>query len=158
MLYRCCGKVGDYGWETCWVLGGHSIARHAKVWLRNGHLYKGNHHRKENRIVSDFETVGKISDFEDGQGRAVPVDGRMVAVFRTGEEWFAIDDLCPHMGASLAEGYVEDKMVTCPWHAWRFCIRDGKWEDNPRTRVDCFEVKIDGDDVLVREKISAAEE
>jgi len=115
-------------------------------------LYKANLQQEENKTVSDFEIVGKISDFEEGQGRAVPVDGRMVAVFRTADEWFAIDDLCPHMGASLAEGYVEDKMVTCPWHAWRFCIRDGSWEDNPKTRVDCFEVKIDGDNVLVREK------
>jgi nitrite reductase (NADH) small subunit/3-phenylpropionate/trans-cinnamate dioxygenase ferredoxin subunit len=102
--------------------------------------------------VSDFETVGKVSDFEDGQGRAVPIEGRMVAVFRKGEEWFAIDDLCPHMGASLAEGYVEDDTVTCPWHAWRFCIKDGSWEDNPRVKVDCFEIKVEGDEVLVREK------
>ena len=102
--------------------------------------------------MSEFEVVGKISDFEEGQGRAVPVDGRMVAVFRKEDEWYAIDDLCPHMGASLAEGYVEDHTVTCPWHAWRFCIKDGTWEDNPRTRVDCFEIKIEGDDVLVREK------
>ena len=29
---------------------------------------------------------------------------------------------------------------------------DGTWEDNPRVKVDCFEVKIDGDDVLVRER------
>lgn len=115
-------------------------------------MYKANLQQEENKTVSDFEIVGKTSDFEEGQGRAVPVDGRMVAVFRTADEWFAIDDLCPHMGASLAEGYVEDKMVTCPWHAWRFCIRDGSWEDNPKTRVDCFEVKIDGDNVLVREK------
>jgi nitrite reductase (NADH) small subunit/3-phenylpropionate/trans-cinnamate dioxygenase ferredoxin subunit len=102
--------------------------------------------------VSEFENVGKVSDFEEGQGRAVPVDGRMVAVFRTADEWYAIDDLCPHMGASLAEGYLEDHTVTCPWHAWRFCIKNGAWEDNPRTKVDCFEVKIEGDDVLVREK------
>ena len=122
------------------------------MWRRKGFLYKANLQQEENKTVSDFEMVGKISDFEEGQGRAVPVDGRMVAVFRTADEWFAIDDLCPHMGASLAEGYVEDKMVTCPWHAWRFCIRDGSWEDNPKTRVDCFEVKIDGDNVLVREK------
>ena len=122
------------------------------MWRRKGFLYKANLQQEENKTVSDFEIVGKISDFEEGQGRAVPVDGRMVAVFRTADEWFAIDDLCPHMGASLAEGYVEDKMVTCPWHAWRFCIRDGSWEDNPKTRVDCFEVKIDGDNVLVREK------
>lgn len=101
--------------------------------------------------MSDFETVGKVAEFEDNVGRAVPVDGRMVAVFRKGDEWYAIDDLCPHMGASLAEGYVEENSVTCPWHAWRFCIKDGTWEDNPRVKVDCFEVKIDGDDVLVRE-------
>lgn len=102
--------------------------------------------------MSDFEVVGKVSDFEEGQGKAVPVDGRMVAVFHKDGEWYAIDDLCPHMGASLAEGYVEEKTVTCPWHAWRFCIKDGTWEDNPRVKVDSFDVKIEGDDVLVRER------
>lgn len=101
--------------------------------------------------MSEFEKVGTVDEFEDGQGRAVAAHGRMVAVFRRGQQWYAIDDLCPHMGASLAEGYLEDTTVTCPWHAWRFCIADGKWEDNPRVKVDCFEVKIEGDDVLVRE-------
>ncbi|TWT53186.1 3-phenylpropionate/cinnamic acid dioxygenase ferredoxin subunit [Rubripirellula amarantea] len=100
--------------------------------------------------MSDFEVVGKVSEFEDNQGRAVVVDGRMVAVFKKGDQWYAIDDLCPHMGASLAEGYVEDNTVTCPWHAWRFCIKDGTWEDNPRVKVDSFEVKVEGDDVMVK--------
>ena len=100
--------------------------------------------------MSDFEVVGKISDFEENQGKAVPVDGQMVAVFRKGDDWYAIDDLCPHMGASLAEGHVEGHSVTCPWHAWRFCIKDGTLEGNPRVKADSFEVKIDGDDVLVR--------
>ncbi len=101
--------------------------------------------------MREFEAVGKVGDFEEGQGRAVPVDGRMVAVFRRGDQWYAIDDLCPHMGASLAEGYVEGDTVTCPWHAWRFCIKDGSWEDSPKIKVECFEVKIEGDEVLVRE-------
>ena len=94
--------------------------------------------------MSEFEVVGKVADFEEGRGHAVPVDGRMVAVFRRGDEWFAIDDLCPHMGASLAEGYVEGDTVTCPWHAWRFCIKDGTWEDNPRTVLyTSFVVAVD---------------
>ena len=42
--------------------------------------------------MSEFEVVGKVSEFEDNVGRAVPVDGRMVAVFRKGDEWYAIDD------------------------------------------------------------------
>ncbi|WP_372897311.1 Rieske (2Fe-2S) protein [Stieleria sp.] len=102
--------------------------------------------------MSEFESVGKVDDFEIGRGKAVPVDGRMVAVFRQEDgSWHAIDDLCPHMGASLAEGHVEGTTVTCPWHAWRFCIVDGTWEDNPRVKTDCFEVKVENDEVWVRE-------
>jgi nitrite reductase (NADH) small subunit/3-phenylpropionate/trans-cinnamate dioxygenase ferredoxin subunit len=105
--------------------------------------------------MSEYENVGNITDFEDNIGRAVPVDGRMVAVFRKGDQWYAIDDLCPHMGASLAEGHVENETVTCPWHAWRFCIKDGTWEDNPRTKVDCFDIKVEDGAVWVREKPAA---
>ncbi|MEM9368612.1 MAG: nitrite reductase small subunit NirD [Planctomycetota bacterium] len=100
--------------------------------------------------MSDFECVGSVADFEENVGRAVVVDDRMVAVFRKGDDWYAIDDLCPHMGASLAEGHLDGEFVSCPWHAWRFSIKDGTWEDNPRTKVDCFDVKVEGDEVYVR--------
>ena len=96
-----------------------------------------------------FETVGKVDDFPLGAGKAVVVDDRMVAVFRMDDGWYAIDDLCPHMGAALSEGYVDGKCVTCPWHAWRFGIDDGAWEDNPKISVDRFEVRVEGDDVSV---------
>lgn len=102
--------------------------------------------------MTDFETIGSVDDFQEGVGKAVPVDGRMVAVFRRGDQFFAIDDLCPHMGASLAEGHVEGETVTCPWHAWRFCIRDGTWEDNPRVKVDAFEIRVVDGQVQVRGK------
>lgn len=107
--------------------------------------------------MSEYETVGNVDDFELGVGRAVPVDGRMVAIFRQEDGWYAIDDLCPHMGASLAEGHVEENTVTCPWHAWRFCVKDGTWEDNPRTKVDCFDIRIVDGEVQVREKPESAD-
>lgn len=100
--------------------------------------------------MSEFEEVGPVEDFPDGTGVAVPVDGRMVAVFRNGDSWHAIDDLCPHMGASLAEGYFAEGCVACPWHAWRFSVETGKWEDNPNIAVEVFEVKVEDDQVLVR--------
>jgi nitrite reductase (NADH) small subunit/3-phenylpropionate/trans-cinnamate dioxygenase ferredoxin subunit len=103
--------------------------------------------------MNEYECVGKIDDFQENVGRAVSVKDRMVAVFRKGDSWYAIDDMCPHMGASLAEGYVEGNSVSCPWHAWRFCIVDGTWEDNPRTKIDCFDVKIEDGQVWVREKL-----
>jgi nitrite reductase (NADH) small subunit/3-phenylpropionate/trans-cinnamate dioxygenase ferredoxin subunit len=46
------------------------------------------------------------------------------------------------MGASLAGGYVEDNMVSCPWHAWRFRITDGTWCDNPKIKIDAFPVRV----------------
>lgn len=74
----------------------------------------------------------------------------MVAVFNTGEGYSAIDDFCPHMGASLAGGPLEDGCVVCPWHAWAFQLSDGAWLDNPKIKVDCFEVRVVDDQIQVR--------
>ena len=102
--------------------------------------------------MADFETVATEDDIPLGEGRAFPVNGRMVAVFRMDDGYHAINDFCPHMGASLAGGHVEDGAVYCPWHAWRFCVRDGLWLDNPKSqiRTDTFEVRVVDGNIQVR--------
>ncbi|MFO0904708.1 MAG: Rieske 2Fe-2S domain-containing protein [Pirellulales bacterium] len=100
--------------------------------------------------MSEFTTVAKVGDIAEGQGQAYAVNDRMVAVFLEGGTYYAIDDFCPHMGASLAGGHVENGVVACPWHAWRFCIQDGKWCDNPRIKIDAFEVRVEGDEIQVK--------
>jgi nitrite reductase (NADH) small subunit/3-phenylpropionate/trans-cinnamate dioxygenase ferredoxin subunit len=83
--------------------------------------------------MSEFVTVAKVGAIAEGTGTAFPVGDKLVAVFNLGGGVYqAINDLCPHMGASLADGPLEDGMVTCPWHAWRFRTSDGTWCDNPR--------------------------
>lgn len=99
--------------------------------------------------MSEFVTIAKVGAIPEGQGQAFAVNGRMVAVFNEGGEYFAIDDFCPHMGASLAGGPLADGIVTCPWHAWRFCVHDGAWCDNPRLGVDRFAVRVVGDEIQV---------
>jgi nitrite reductase (NADH) small subunit len=99
---------------------------------------------------SDFVAVCKVGTIPENSGQAFAVHGRMVAVFYVDGKYQAIDDFCPHMGASLAGGVVDHGMVACPWHAWRFKICDGTWCDNPRIKIDAFEVKVEGDDVMVR--------
>jgi len=99
--------------------------------------------------MTTFQTVAKVGDIPAGEGRAYEVDGRMVAVFYVDEAYHAIDDFCPHMGASLAAGAVENGEVMCPWHAWRFKICDGTWCDNPKISVDSFEVRVGGDEIQV---------
>ncbi len=100
--------------------------------------------------MAEFRTVCRVGDLADGEGRTVEVGNKLVAVFREGGRYFAIDDLCPHMGASLSGGYVENGIVTCPWHAWRFRLADGAWADCPRIKIGCYPVRVEGDEVQVQ--------
>jgi nitrite reductase/ring-hydroxylating ferredoxin subunit len=100
--------------------------------------------------MSEFITVARVGEIPEGQGAAYPVDGKMVAVFNDRGEYHAINDFCPHMGASLAGGPLADGVVTCPWHAWRFRVSDGTWCDNPRIKTDAYEVRVVGDEIQVR--------
>jgi len=100
--------------------------------------------------MAEFVTVAKVGSIPASQGDSFAVNGRMVAVFNDGGTYRAIDDLCPHMGASLGAGELRDGVVVCPWHAWRFNVCDGTWCDNPRLGVDTFEVRIEGDEIQVR--------
>ena len=85
----------------------------------------------------NFTTVAKVGDIPAGEGRSFQLGDRLVAVFLHGDEYFAIDDLCPHMGASLGAGHLDEEgIVYCPWHAWRFRVCDGTWCDNPRIKTD----------------------
>ena len=102
--------------------------------------------------MSEFETVAKVGEIAEGTGSTFEVGDRLVAVFLIDGQYKAIDDVCPHMGASLGSGRVKDGEVTCPWHAWRFRLSDGTWCNSPRLKVDTFEVRVVGDEIQVRPK------
>lgn len=89
-----------------------------------------------------YHTVAQVGEIAEGSGKAFPIGKRMVAVFLYQGSYYAIDDFCPHQGASLAEGYLGDCAVACPWHHWRFSLEDGRWMDNPKLGVDRFPVRV----------------
>lgn len=101
--------------------------------------------------MSEFITVAKLGSIPEGQGATFPLGERLVAVFNRDGTYFAIDDLCPHMGASLGAGELDaEGAVACPWHAWRFDVCNGIWCDNPRLKIDAFQVRVEGDEIQVR--------
>ena len=98
-----------------------------------------------------FITVAKVGSIPEGEGASFQVGDRLVAVFNYHGEYRAIDDLCPHMGASLSGGYVDERgIVTCPWHAWWFRLSDGVWADSPKVKIGCYPVRVEGDDIQVQ--------
>jgi nitrite reductase (NADH) small subunit len=46
----------------------------------------------------------------------------------------------------------------CPWHAWRFCLKEGTWLDNSKSQIRtlCYEIRVEGDEIQVKvpEKLS----
>jgi nitrite reductase (NADH) small subunit len=98
-----------------------------------------------------FQTVAKVGEIPEGQGRAFEIQGRMIAVFQDGGQYYAIDDTCPHQGAPLADGIVYDRTVTCTWHGWRFSLENGSWLDSRKSKVcvQTYPVRVVGDEIQV---------
>ena len=55
-------------------------------------------------MTNEFVSVGRVSDFAPGAGKMVDVSGRHVAIFRLGDDFHAIDNLCLHRGGPFCEG------------------------------------------------------
>ena len=98
-------------------------------------------------MAENYQTVARVGEIPEAEGRSFEVDGRYIAVFLDGGGYYAMDDSCPHQGAPLCDGIVAGKTVTCSWHGWQFRLEDGGWADNPSIRVRTYPVRVEGDEV-----------
>jgi nitrite reductase (NADH) small subunit len=78
-----------------------------------------------NTIAATSLYACRVDDVPLGEGRAITLDGRRIAIFRAGGGWYAIDAVCPHRGGPLADGIVCDRAVICPLHDRRFDLATG---------------------------------
>ena len=93
--------------------------------------------------------VGTTADIPPGTGKVVEAGGKTIAVFNCGGTFYAIDNTCKHRGGPLGEGSLSGTTVTCPWHGWEYDVASGACAMDASVKVQRFDVKVDGDDVLV---------
>jgi 3-phenylpropionate/trans-cinnamate dioxygenase ferredoxin subunit len=87
--------------------------------------------------------AGPAAALAEGVAVSVAVGRRLVAVARSGDEYFAVEDICTHDGAELTGGAVEGAEIVCPRHGARFCLRTGRALTPPAYEdVRVFETKI----------------
>ena len=82
-----------------------------------------------------FHPVADVASLKPGQGRTVEVKGRRIALWNVDGTFHAIDDTCPHRGAPLGAGVLEDGKVYCPMHGWAFDAATGACLSNPARPV-----------------------
>lgn len=101
--------------------------------------------------MSEFRKVATIAELPpSGEAREFPVENRMICVANENGKFSALDNVCAHRGGPLGQGVVDAGFMVCPWHGWQFNLQTGKSEQNATLGVEVYELKIDGDDVLVK--------
>lgn len=76
-------------------------------------------------------------------GRALfEFDGKSLALFNVEGDLFAIDDSCPHQGASLCGGRLEGRVIQCCAHGLRFDLRSGYLLNSTQLKVANYPVEI----------------
>lgn len=108
--------------------------------------------------------IGTRSDFPDGKGTNVEVDGISVAVFNLDGELYALQNTCPHQrlpihraghesilpdsDKTLGEVDCDTKTIRCPWHRMKIDAETGDFHPGEQ-RVATYDVEVEGDDVYL---------
>lgn len=102
--------------------------------------------------MSDWVNVALAAELPPGSQRIVDVDDVQIAVFNLAGNFYAIEDICTHDYAPLANAKVEGDEIICPRHGARFCIRTGAVTAPPAYEpVATFPVRINEGLVQVRD-------
>lgn len=94
--------------------------------------------------------IAKTSDLAEGGAVRVDLESGSAALFKTGKDFYMIDNTCPHRSGPLVEGAVENGSVTCPWHAWTFDLQTGACSTVPGVKIRTYEIKIEREDIFVK--------
>ncbi|MGE0242138.1 MAG: Rieske (2Fe-2S) protein [Parvibaculaceae bacterium] len=107
-----------------------------------------------------YFVAAQIDEIGPGQRKLVKVNGRDIVVFNVDGSFYALNNRCPHQGASLCDGLLTvavtsrepgsydfdaaRQVIRCPWHAWEFDIRTGRSFCEPnRFRVRSFKTEVE---------------
>ena len=100
--------------------------------------------------MARFESVAKLGDVNDGELAMFEVAGNQVAIANVGGSIYGFDDVCTHMGCSLAEGELNETIVTCRCHGSQFDVMTGGVRRGPAIDpVSTYTVRVQGDTIEV---------
>jgi len=104
-----------------------------------------------------YVKIARITDLQPGEKKKLALGDKTILLANLDGACYAIDNTCPHMGGSLADGKLEDTRITCPRHGSVFDLRDGKLVESGKlfllkikvADVPSYALKIEGEDILI---------
>lgn len=141
-----------------WMLSSVNPTELAKISVqvtsRNAEANQAMSGREEAGVKSDgsgFEKAATVSEVPSGSMKQASVGGLEVMLANVNGTFYALNNKCTHMGGPLAKGSLDGFVVQCPLHGSKFDVRTGAVVGPPaRTPERSFQVKVEGEDVLVK--------
>ena len=90
-----------------------------------------------------------LADLPPGAVVTAAAGGRDVVLWNNDGSLVALENRCAHKDLPLNEGVVQNGVVTCPSHLWRYDIASGQRVDSPGWSVPSYPVTIDEGSVVV---------
>ncbi|MFL6358097.1 MAG: Rieske 2Fe-2S domain-containing protein [Nitrososphaeraceae archaeon] len=117
----------------------------------------GDDDNNNNNDSSTFRYLCTINELPVGKSRQFSVRSAketkeiQIAVFNVDGKYYCISNKCQHQGGPLSKGILDEekKVVTCPWHGWKYSIIDGKAPHKGGDNVDSYETKVIEDKLYV---------
>lgn len=69
-----------------------------------------------------WHVIGTTCDFPLNQPKKIHLKGKTYTIWKTPDKYVALDDQCPHKGASMSNGYIHDGCIACPYHGYEFDV------------------------------------
>ncbi|MBD3257921.1 Rieske 2Fe-2S domain-containing protein [candidate division GN15 bacterium] len=93
--------------------------------------------------------MGTLADVPPGKMLEKRIMARRVAVYNDHGTLYGLESDCKHMRASLTTGTVEDGVVTCKWHKWKYDLKTGECLTVKGVKLRLYDVEVEDDGVYV---------
>ncbi len=89
-----------------------------------------------------FIALALVKDFQEGKGKKFYVGKQPIAIFKQGNSFFAISNLCAHQKGPLYQGRFSEGVVECPWHYWTYNLKDGSFLGKEKFCLPVYETRV----------------
>jgi len=89
--------------------------------------------------------VVRSDEIAEGAAKLVRARGEEMAIFKTNGQLYGIQNICPHEGGQLCNGWIDGGEVVCPLHGYKFDLKTGACSTDPKLKVKVFKLVAQGD-------------
>lgn len=85
--------------------------------------------------MDEYVQVARSDQVKERFGFSASIGQRKIALFRYQGKVYALRDSCPHQGAPISDGHVDDGFAVCSHHGWKFKLEDGSFSHNDLIKI-----------------------